>query len=215
MQPQGPRPVVKRRFGITVRWSAGLAARLVSGSPATVVGQVSLPAPLSRLLVLARSRAGQVSLAAALIPTASRSALAVTPLGIVKQLGAIPPPRLVSQVFRTRQQADVLFVQDGAGQDRYMLATGLVNQLVLYCGVWPVLMPLVGPRVAAHGAERPALDTDLDLFCNVISVTLEGIYSSDPNSEGLPVAGLELSATGASAETAAEALGKLGRSAAS
>jgi AAA+ superfamily predicted ATPase len=215
MQPPGFPFATEPGSRTTVRWSPELAARLAAGMPATVVGQLALPAPLSRLVVLARSRAGLVSLAAALIPTASRGALAVTPLGIVKQLGAIQPPKLVSEVFRTRQQADVLFVQDGAGQDRYMLATGLVNQLVLYCGVWPVLMPLVGPRVGAHRAERPALDEDLDLFCNVISVTLEGIYGSHPDSAGLPPAELELVATGPSADTAAEVLGKLGRSAAS
>jgi transitional endoplasmic reticulum ATPase len=69
--------------------------------------------------------------------------------------------------------------------------------------------------VGAHRADRPALDEDLDLFCNVISVTLEGIYSSDPEAGGPPPVDLELAANGASAETAAEALGKLGRSAAS
>ena len=116
MQPQGPRPVVKPRFGITVRWSAGLAARLVSGMPATVVGQVALPAPLSRLLVLARSRSGQLSLAAAFIPTASRSALAVTPVGIVKQLGAIQPPRLVAQNFSNKR-----LEQRAAGAPRGLL----------------------------------------------------------------------------------------------
>jgi AAA+ superfamily predicted ATPase len=215
MQPPGPPSATEPGYRTSVRWSPELAARLAVGMPPTVVGQLALPPPLSRLVVLARSRPGQVSLAAALIPTAGRGALAVTPLGIVKQLGAIQPPKLVSQLFRTRQQADVLFVQDGAGQDRYMLATGLVNQLVLYCGVWPVLMPLVGPRVAAHRADRPPLDEDLDLFCSVISVTLEGIYSSDPEGAAPPVADLELAANGPSADTAAEALGKLGRSAAS
>src|SRR2546421_11323895 len=126
MQPPAPPSATAPGSRTTVRWSPELAARIPAGMPATVVGQLPLPPPLSRLLVLARSRAGLVSLAAALIPTASRGALAVTPLGIVKQLGAIQPPRLVSQNFRTRQQADVLFVQDAAGQDRYMLATGFV-----------------------------------------------------------------------------------------
>ena len=176
MQPQGPPPVAKSRFGINLRWSAGLAARLVSGMPATVVGQVGLPAPLSRLLVLARSRSGQVSLAAAFIPTASRSALAVTPVGIVKQLGAIQPPRLVAQSFSSRWQSGSLFVLDESGRDRYMLATGLVNQLVLCCGVWPVLLPLVGPRIGARPApDREAVEDELNLFCELVTVTLEGM----------------------------------------
>jgi AAA+ superfamily predicted ATPase len=216
MQPQGPRPVVKPRFGITVRWSAGLAARLVSGMPATVVGQVALPAPLSRLLVLARSRSGQVSLAAAFIPTASRSALAVTPVGIVKQLGAIQPPRLVAQNFSSRWQAGSLFVLDEADLDRYMLSTGLVNQLVLCCGVWPVLLPLVGPRIGARPApDREAVEAELSVFCELVTVTLQGIYTSEEESAGLPSVDLELVSTGPSMESAADALGRLGRSAAS
>src|SRR3984893_185141 len=125
MQPPGPPFATVPGSRTTVRMSPELAARLSARTPATVVGQLPLPPPLSRLVVLARSRAGLVSLAAALIPTATRGALAVTPLGIVKQLGAIQPPKLVSQVFRTRQQADVLFVQDDAGQDRYLLAERL------------------------------------------------------------------------------------------
>jgi AAA+ superfamily predicted ATPase len=214
MHRPGP-PFVEPGYRATIRWSPELAARLVDGMPATIVAQVALPAPLSRLLVLARSRAGLVSLAAALIPSASRGALAVTPLGIVNRLGAIQPPRQVAEVFRTRRQGDAVFVQDDAGQDRYLLATGFVNQLVVYCGVWPVLVPLVGPRTSAHRADRPALDADLDFFCRVISVTLQGIYLSDPDSDGPPLVDLELAASGPSAETAADALGRLGRSAAS
>jgi AAA+ superfamily predicted ATPase len=216
MQPEGPRSVAKSRFGINLRWSTGLAARLVSGMPATVVGQVGLPAPLSRLLVLARSRSGQVSLAAAFVPTASRSALAVTPVGIVKQLGAIQPPKLVARTFPSRWQAGNLFVLDEADRDRYMLATGLVNQLVLCCGVWPVLLPLVGPRIGARPApDREAVEAELNLFCELATLTLEGIYTSDEESAGLPSVDLELVSTGPSMESAVDALGRLGRSAAS
>jgi AAA+ superfamily predicted ATPase len=215
MQPPGPPSATDPGIRTRVRWSPELAERLAAGMPPTVVGQLALPAPLSRLLVLARSRGGTASLAAAMIPTASRSALAVTPLGIVKQLGAIQPPELVTRFFPTRRQADVLYVLDDLGRDSYMLQTGLVNQLVVYCGVWPVLMPLVGPRVAAHRADRPSLEEDLDVFCRLIAVTLDGIYGSDPESHGAPALELELVASGPSAESAAEALGRLGRSAAS
>src|SRR5919201_1252887 len=116
MHRPGP-PFVEPGSRSTIRWSPELAARLAVGMPATVVAQVALPAPLSRLLVLARSSPGQVSLAPALIPSASRSALAVTPLGLVNRLGAIQPPRQVSDAFRTRRQGDAVFVQDDAGQD--------------------------------------------------------------------------------------------------
>src|SRR4030088_2859268 len=115
MHPPGSPSAAKPGFRTTVRWLPELAARLAVGMPPTVVGQLALPAPLSRLVVLARRRGGLVSLGAALPPPAARGARAVTPLVVVKQLGATPPPRRVSQVFRPRQQADVLFVQDGAG----------------------------------------------------------------------------------------------------
>ena len=80
MHQPGSTPATRPRLGINVRWSPELASRLESGMPATVVAQVGVPPPLSRLVVLARSRAGQVSLAAAFIPTAGRGAMAVTPV---------------------------------------------------------------------------------------------------------------------------------------
>lgn len=207
---------VEPRLPVSLRWSEELGARLTEGMPATLVGQLALPAPLSRLLVLARSRPDAVSLAAVLVPTATRGALAVTPGGIMKQLGAIHPPETVVRTFRTRRQAGAIFVQDQKGQDRYLLATGLVNQLVVCCGTWPVLMPLIGPRVGAHPfRDRQALEADLDFFCHVVAVTLEGVYGSDKDSEPSLEVELELSSTGASTETATEALSKLGRSAVS
>jgi AAA+ superfamily predicted ATPase len=215
MHPRGSPSATEPGLRTTVRWSPELAARLAAGMPATVVGQLPLPSPLSRLVVLARSRGGSASLAAALIPTASRSALAVTPLGIVKQLGAIQPPELVADFFPTRRQADALLVLDDLGRDRYLLQTGLVNQLVVYCGLWPVLMPLVGPRVAAHRADLPSVEDDLEVFCRLIAVTVEGVYRAETDSQPLPEQELELVANGPSADSAVEALGRLGRSAAS
>src|SRR3984893_4760861 len=215
MHQPGSTPATQPRLRTNVRWSPELATRLESGMPATVVAQVGVPPPLSRLVVLARSRAGQVSLAAAFIPTAGRGAMAVTPVGIVKQLGAIQPPRLVAQSFPSRWQTGSLFVLDEDRRDLYLLSTGLVNQLVLCCGVWPVLLPLVGPRIGAHVApDRQAVEADLELFCELITVTLEGIYTSDQDSAGLPTVNLELLSTGPSMDSAADVLGKLGRSAA-
>ena len=217
MQPPAGTPSdVEPGLHVNLRWKDDLAARLETGMPATIAGQLALPAPLSRLLVLARSREKTVSLAAVLVPTATRGALAVTPLGIVKQLGAIHAPPLVAQTFRTRRQAGAVFVQDRTGQDLYVMGTGFVNQLVVCCGTWPVVLPLVGPRAAPRPfRDRRALEAELDLFCRIVGVTVEGVYSADEESRGVPEAELELTATGPSAETAAEVLGKLGRSAVS
>ena len=216
MPSQAGASSVEPRFPVTLRWSEDLAARLEEGMPPTLVGQLALPAPLSRLLVLARSRTRAVSLAAVLMPTASRGALAVTPVGIMRQLGAILPPEAIKRTFRTRRQGGAVFVQDRFGQDRYLLATGFVNQLVVCCGTWPVLLPLIGPRMEAHPfRDRQELEADLDFFCQVVAVTLEGVYASDEDAGIAPEAELELAATGASAEAAAEALGRLGRSAVS
>ena len=59
------------------------------------------------------------------------------------------------------------------------------------------------------------MEAELNVFCELVTVTLEGIYTSEEESAGLPSVDLELVSTGPSMESAADALGRLGRSAAS
>ena len=54
MQPPGPPFATEPGSRTSVRWSPELAARLAVGMPPTVVAQLALPPPLSRLVVLVR-----------------------------------------------------------------------------------------------------------------------------------------------------------------
>src|SRR3982074_3005113 len=89
--------------GIT--WDPLLADRLVRGLSLSVLGQAVLPDPLSRLLVLGRSDAppdGSMAPAAALLPTAARGAVVLSPFGLGRHPGATRIPEELTTRFRTR-----------------------------------------------------------------------------------------------------------------
>ena len=184
--------------GLRVRWSGALAEGLTSGLPLSVVGQLSLPAPLARVLVFARSGAapdGKGALAAALIPAGIRP---------------LPEPDLGGR-FKTRRRR-ALIVLDESGQDQFVVTAGLLNPAVLACGRWPVLVPLIAPAAPAFAvSDRHQVEAALTRFCEVLEALVTGYYQR--TGKKAPVLEVTLAPTRISVETALKQLRSLGKSA--
>jgi AAA+ superfamily predicted ATPase len=185
--PLGPAPdatppaLPEPAGGLHLTWSEELAQRLGAGLPLTVLGQAPLDPPLGRLLVLGRSdgsTGGGVSLAAVIMPSSNNpGALALAPFGLGPLAGALQPPAELRERFETRRTSEAIYVLDGGGQDRFVVGPGVVlNQLVIACGSWPLVVPLFGPRTRARRVDDPqALRQDLDAFCAVVQTTVDAI----------------------------------------
>jgi AAA+ superfamily predicted ATPase len=196
--------------GIT--WEPLLADRLARGLSLSVLGQLALPEPLSRLLVLGRSDAppdGRMALAAALVPTAAGGTAVLSPLGLGRHSGATRIPAELSGRFQTRPaRGGGFFVLDPDGGERFLVAPGLMRHITVTCGLWPVLRQLVGPRAAARPAGDPAaVADDLQRFCQLVQAVVEAIYVAQDLS--VPALDLTLRATGASVQNALGGLRRL------
>jgi ATPase family associated with various cellular activities (AAA) len=148
-----------------IAWDPSLADRLGAGLPVTVLGQLLLPAPLSRLLVLGRSDAERVALAAALVPGVTAGALSMLGFG---RAGVVPDE--VAARFPSRHVNAGFFTLDAEGRDQFLVAPGTVRQITVTCGLWPLLRQLAGP----HAPARPpdAIAGDLDRLCELLDAIL-------------------------------------------
>jgi AAA+ superfamily predicted ATPase len=215
--------------GLHLTWSAELADRLGAGLPLTVLGQVALEPPLGRLLVMGRSEPGTpgtpgtsgtsgtpgvAALAAVIMPQGNAGALALAPFGLGPLAGTLQPPDELRDRFPIRRTAEAIYVLDDTGRDLFVIGPGVVlNQLVVSCGTWPLLVPLFGPRTRArHLDGRDALTADLDGFCTVVSATVDAIYRRQGVS--VPSIALTIRPTGLNVDSALDGLRRLGKSAA-
>src|SRR5947207_5588521 len=108
-------------MAIRITRDTALAERLARGLPLSVLGQLPLPSPLSRLLVLGRSDAppdGRMALAAVLVPTGEGGTIALSPLGLGRHPGATRIPAEVAERFPTRPARGGFFVVDAEGADQ-------------------------------------------------------------------------------------------------
>jgi len=196
--------------GIT--WDPLLADRIVRGLSLGVLGQIALPEPLARLVVLGRSDGppqAQLSLAATLVPTAAGGTAVLSPFGL-GQPGATRIPDELTERFDTKAlRGGGFFVLDAEGGERFLVAPGLMRHVTVTCGVWPVLRQLIGPSAPARPSTSSLLVADdLDRFCELLRAVVAATYEA----QDLPVPTLDLTlrVTGASVEGALGSLRRLG-----
>src|SRR5205085_2598880 len=172
-----------------------------------------LPEPLSRLLVLGRSDGppeSRMALAAVLVPTPAGGTAVLSPFGLGRHPGATRIPRELAASFHTRSAGPGFYVLDPAGDERFLVAPGLMRHVTVTCGLWPVLRQLIGPRAAARPAADPAaVAEDLDAFCGLLHAVVTAMYVS----QEMPVPALDLALrpTGTSVEGALAGLRRLTR----
>jgi AAA+ superfamily predicted ATPase len=136
---------------MAITWAPALAEALASGLPLQVLGQSARNGPLSRLLVLGRSEAERGAWLAAVLA------------------GTLRTPPAIEARFRTERVRGGVMVFDESGKDRFVVTSGLLNQLVIACGSWPLVLPLIGPKADALPVDkRSELESALDLFCGVV-----------------------------------------------
>src|SRR5438270_2448735 len=116
---------------MAITWAPALAEALVAGLPLQVLGQSARTGPLSRLLILGRSDPDRGAWLAAVLA------------------GTLRTPPAIEEQFRTERLRGGLVVFDDAGNDRFVVSSGLLNQLVISCGTWPLVLPLIGPKAEA------------------------------------------------------------------
>ena len=199
------------RTGIS--WDPLLADRLVRGLSLSVLGQIVLPEPLARLLVLGRSDSppdGRMALAAVLVPTASGGTAVLSTLGL-GNAGATRIPLSVRDRFGGRAAAGGFFVAGPDGEDRFLVAPGLMRHVTVTCGMWPLLHQLIGPRAPALPSGDPrSVAADLDRFCELLDAVVVAMYEAE--NLAVPELDLALRPTAASVEGAVMGLRKLTRS---
>jgi transitional endoplasmic reticulum ATPase len=199
------------RTGIS--WDPLLADRLVRGLSLSVLGQLALPEPLARLLVLGRSDSqpdGRMALAAVLVPTASGGTAVLSTLGL-GNASATRIPLSVRDRFGGRAAAGGFFVSGPDGEDRFLVAPGLMRHVTVTCGMWPLLHQLIGPRAPAlPNGDLAAVATDLDRFCELLDAVIVAMYEAEDLQ--VPKVDLALRPTAASVEGAVMGLRKLTRS---
>jgi AAA+ superfamily predicted ATPase len=198
--------------GIT--WDPPLADELVRGLSLSVLGQLGLPAPLSRLLVTGRSDSppeGRLALAAVLVPTASGGTAILSPFGLGRSGATRIPEELAARFPTRRARGGGFYALDGGGEERFLVAPGLMRHVTVTCGLWPGLLQIVGPRAAARPiASATTVADDLDAFCELLEAVAGAIYQA----EDLPVPALDLTLrrTAASVQGALGGLRRLTRS---
>jgi hypothetical protein len=164
---------------MAITWAPALAEALVAGLPLQVLGQSARGGPLSRLLVLGRSEPERGAWLAGVLAGTLRT-----------------PPAIEAQ-FRTERVRSGLVVFDETGKDRFVVSAGLLNQVVISCGAWPLVLPLIGPKAEALPVgNRVELDAGLDLFCKLLDAATGEEIS------------LELAATGVTIESAVSSVGR-------
>ncbi len=197
--------------GIT--WDPLLADRIARGLSLSVLGQLPLAEPLSRLLVIGRSDSppgGRMALAAMLVPTGSGATAVLSPFGL-GHAGATRIPAELAERFGGRPAGGGFFVPGPDGSDRFLVAPGLMRHVTVTCGMWPVLHQLIGPRAPALPSDdTSAVTGDLDLFCELLQAVVAAMYEA----QDLPVPTLDLALrpTAASVESALLSLRRLTRS---
>jgi AAA+ superfamily predicted ATPase len=200
-----------------VTWDPALAEKLLRGLSLSVIGQLSLPEPLSRLVVLGRSDSppdGRMALAAILVPTPRGGTVALSPLGMGRHPGATRLPiELASRYASRAVRGGGFFLLGENGSADYLVAHGIVRQITVTCGLWPVLLQLAGPRAPARPTNDLAgVAADLDRFCEVVSAVVDAVYEHEQLQT--PADPLTLRPTGISVESALGGLRQLGRGAA-
>jgi hypothetical protein len=207
---------MSKRMAPPIGWDPVLVEGLLRGLSLTVIGQLALPEPLSRLVVLARSDSppdGHMALAAILVPTTRGGAVALSPLGMGRP-GATRIPVEVADRFPSRPaRGGGFYVLGEEGVADFLVAHGLVRQVTVTCGLWPVLLQLAGPRAPSlptTDASRVAID--LDRFCEVVSAVVDGVYAHEE--APTPRDELVLRPTGVSVGTALGGIRRLGSGAA-
>ena len=169
-----------------VRCTPELAQVIARGLPLTVAGQIALPSPLAGIVVLARGGPvpGGLSLAAVLQPRA---------LLRVPELAGL-------QTIRRRNGTVV--------EEAFAVTPGLLNQLVVACGTWPLVVPLLNPSTPAYPVPDPAaVKRGLALFATVLGNVVTGIYEAA--GKDVPSGELLLAPTGLGVETALAGLRRL------
>src|SRR5262249_54489395 len=106
-----------REMSLRLTWDPTLADRLRRGLSLSVLGQLGLPEPLSRLLVFGRSDTppdARMALAAILVPTPRGGTVALSPFGLGKA-GATRVPDEVAGRYRSTilRRRGVFRVDDG------------------------------------------------------------------------------------------------------
>jgi hypothetical protein len=196
-----------------ISWDPALAERLLRGMSLGVVGQLGLPEPLSRLVVLGRSDSppdGHMALAAVLVPTARGGTVALGPLGMGRP-GASRIPIEVADRFPSRAaRGGGFYVLGDEGVGDFLVAHGIVRQITVTCGLWPVLLQLAGPRAPARPTgDLTGVAADLDRFCEVLTAVVDAVYAHEDLPS--PRNQLTLRPTGISVDSALGALHRLGR----
>ena len=200
-------------MSLRLTWDPTLADRLRRGLSLSVLGQLGLPEPLSRLLVFGRSDTppdARMALAAILVPTARGGTVALSPFGLGKAGATRVPDEVAGRYRSTILRRGGFFVLDADGASQFLVAPGIMRQITVTCGIWPVLMQLVGPRAPA----RPTSDSvqvaaDLDRFCDLVSTVIEAVYIHEELE--VPEVELALRATAVSVEGAVGTLRRLGQ----
>ncbi|MDQ6692084.1 MAG: ATP-binding protein [Candidatus Dormibacteraeota bacterium] len=175
-----------------VSWSPELTKAIVRGLPLTVTGQATLPSPLAGLVVIARggpAPGGKLSIA-----------------GVLQPRALLRVPQLDGLQTRSRRGGTIV-------EERFVVTPGLLNQLVVACGNWPVLIPLISPGTPAHEvANEAAVKDELELFSRILVNVVEGIYKAA--GKDVPDLDLVLQPTGLGVEAALSALRKIKQGAA-
>jgi len=172
---------------LRITWTPELVEAIAAGLPLTVIGQGTLPPPLAGFVILARSGAtpgGRLALAAVLQP---RSLLRIPDIA-----GLSVKPR----------RGGVLV------EDSFAVTPGLLNQLVVACGKWPLLVPLIaGGTTARPIPDAAAVKEGLEVFSTVVAATIEAIYTTAGRES--PTQDLVLSRTGLSIQAALTGLDRI------
>jgi hypothetical protein len=194
-------------------WDSTLADRLRRGLSLTVLGQLALPEPLSRLLVFGRSDTppdGHMALAAVLVPTTRGAAVALSPFGLGQAAATRIPDEVAGRYRSATLRRGGFFVMDENGANQFLVARGLMRQITVTCGIWPVLMQLVAPRAPARPTTDAAqVAADLDRFCDLVASVVEAVYTHEELPG--PKAEMLLRPTAASVESAVGGLRRLGQ----
>src|SRR5215470_10521587 len=121
-------------------WDPTLAERLLRGMSLGVIGQLALPDPLSRLVVLARSDSppdAHMALAAVLVPTARGGTVALSPLGLGRPGASRIPVELAERFPSRPARGGGFYVLGDEGVGDFLVAPGIVRQITVTCGLWP------------------------------------------------------------------------------
>ena len=113
--------------------------------------------------------------------------------------GTVRTPRAIASTFRTAPRGRGISILDDAGEERFVMSPGVMGQLVVSAGSWPLVMPVLAPKakpLATGDVKR--LKADLDLFCAVLDTAVGGVD-------------MELRPTGITVDRAFSVLGRAGK----